>query len=339
MSEHMQNEMHIVSQFTEGMNATLSFAQADIIEDSTMPLVTFVGKKFIPNHVELKSLAGRTHYHAILKHILRPESVDRLFAPYVGMPKARLKAVPGWPYLDDLRLCDLNPDHVRQLTASASSRGYSSQTVKHIKNVISAIISHAKREKLYVGENPITAVELPPLVHKKQHDLTIIQAKTILKMLRYPEREIALVSMTTGMSISEICALKWKHINLTQATIRIDGDSIPATTILVRKQWGNAGMADLSIERVRMVVVPDPLIRALIRLKRSQRITDPECLVITSQEGNPIEPANARMLRLKPIGRQLQMPWLSWQVLKRAHDGLLSELRLRLTDDLVVSAR
>jgi hypothetical protein len=45
------------------------------------------------------------------------------------------------------------------------------------------------------------------------------------------------------------------------------------------------------------------------------------------------------MLRLNPIGRELEMPWLSWQVLKRAHDELLSELRIKLSQDLVLSTR
>ena len=304
-----------------------------------MPLVAFVEKRFIPDHVEHKSLAGRTHYHAILKHVMKPDVVDRLFAPYVRIAKTRLKAVPDWPYLDNVRLCDLNSDHVRRLTSAASTRGYSPQTVKHIKNVVSAIISHARREGLLGGASPMTAVELPPIVHKKPHDLTIIQAKTILRMLKYPEREIALVSMTTGMSTSEICALRWKHVNLTRASIRSDGDLVPPGTIIVRKHWSGAGVMDVSIERVRIVAVPDPLIRALVRLKRSRTIADPDCLVITTQEGDPIEPTRARMLRLKPIGRELQMPWLSWRVLKRAHDALLLELRFQLTDDLVLCAR
>jgi integrase len=335
----MQNEMYTVPQFAEGTNVAVFPAHATIIEDSTMPLVRFVEKRFIPDHVELKSLAGRVHYHAMLKHILSPDVVDRLFAPYGGIAKARLKAVPDWPYLDNIRLCDLNSDHVRMLTSSAFTRGYSPQTVKHIKNVISAIISHARREGLFGGASPITAVKLPPLVHKKPHDLTIIQAKTILRALKYPEREIALVCMTTGMSISEICALRWKHINLTGTSIRVNGDLIPPGNIIVQKQSRSGGVMDVSIGRVRMVVVPDPLIRTLVRLKRSRRIADSDCLVMTTEKGDPIEPANPRMLRLKPVGRELQMPWLSWQVLKRAHDTLLLELRLQLDDDLVLSAR
>src|SRR5271169_2293406 len=152
-------------QLAQGRNGATS-SPHDASEDSRISLAAFIERKFIPHHVELKSLAGRTHYQAILKHILRPETVERIFSPYVGTAKARLKAAPDWPYLDDIRLCDLNADHVRQLTASASAHGYSHQTVKHIRNVMSAIVSHARREHMFNGDNPISEVELPPMPHK-----------------------------------------------------------------------------------------------------------------------------------------------------------------------------
>lgn len=136
-----------------------------VTDDAAMSVAIFIEKKFIPNHVRIKSAAGRTHYQAILKHILKPETVQALFAQDPGKTKARLRTVPGWPYLDDVRLFDLNADHVRQLTASAIGRGYSAQTVKHIKNVLSTIIAHAKKEHLFEGDNPAAEVKLPRLVH------------------------------------------------------------------------------------------------------------------------------------------------------------------------------
>ena len=130
-------------------------------KNSTMCLELFVATKFIPEHVETKSAAGRRHYHAILKHVLHPEKIDCLFSSETDKARARMKSLPDWPYLDDVRLCDLQPAHVRQLTASAFAHGYSTQTILHIRNVISAIISHAKREKCFDGENPILASLCP----------------------------------------------------------------------------------------------------------------------------------------------------------------------------------
>jgi integrase len=329
--------MQFVSEALEPTDASSLSESAN--DDSTMSLARFIEKRFIPDHVERKSLSGRTHYHAILKHVLRPETVDRLFTPYVGIGRARLKALPEWPYLDHVRLCDISSEHVQQLVTTASTHGYSHQTLKHIRNVVSAIISHAKREHMFDGDSPIADVELPPTSDKAAHNLTIVQAKTMLKLMRYPEREIALITITTGMSISEICALQWKHVNLSGSTVYVEGKLIPARSIGVRKQWNASGLVEANSNRVRSVLVPDPLIRALTRLRQGQKIASVNCFVIATQEGVPIRPASVRMMRLKPIGRELQMPWLSWQVLKRAHDALLLELRIQLSHELVLSIR
>src|SRR4051812_37283954 len=146
-----------------GEESTQSSPPSRSLEGSTVSTVEFIENRFIPNHVALKTQAGRSHYHAILKHVLRPETVDRLLLPYRRTSRSRLKSIPGWPYLDETRLCDIGPDHVRQLTSLAANHGYSPQTVKHIKNVVSAIISHAKKERLLSGDNPIAEVHLPPV--------------------------------------------------------------------------------------------------------------------------------------------------------------------------------
>ena len=46
------------------------------VDGPTVSTARFVETCFIPSHVALKTQAGRTHYHAILKHVLRPETVD-----------------------------------------------------------------------------------------------------------------------------------------------------------------------------------------------------------------------------------------------------------------------
>src|SRR3569833_2817639 len=49
--------------------------------DTPMTFVSFVQNKFVPDHVAHKTLAGQTHYKAILKHVLTPELVSRIFKP------------------------------------------------------------------------------------------------------------------------------------------------------------------------------------------------------------------------------------------------------------------
>jgi hypothetical protein len=64
---------------------------------------------------------------------LRPDTVDQLFNASTAR-KLRLKAIPGWPYLDKVQLCELREQHVRDLTEAAFAQGCSAQTVTHIRN-------------------------------------------------------------------------------------------------------------------------------------------------------------------------------------------------------------
>jgi integrase len=305
------------------------------IQDSRMTFAFFVESKFIPEHVEHKTAAGKTHYQAILKHLLKPESVNCMFGS-LSPAKPRLKAVPDWPYLDDVQLCDLKSDHVRQLVLSASDRGYSSQTVKHIRNVLSAIISHAQREGCFSGANPVTLVKLPPIFRETEHNLTIFQTKATLELMQYPEKEIALITLTTGMNLGEICDLQWKHVNLTESVRFVDGEPVPARSIAVRTHWNRDRLGDVKHGRPRNVEIPEPLFSTINDLTRRDMNTNENDFVLTSQSGEPILAASIRMGRLKPIGRKLGLPWLSWQVLRRAHTGLLSEFRTQLNTNLAL---
>ncbi len=296
------------------------------IQDSRMSFAFFVESKFIPEHVEHKALAGKTHYQSILKHLLKPKTVNRMFrSRNAGNPK--LKSVPDWPYLDDVQLCDLKADHVRSLVSSAIARGYSSQTVKHIRNVIHAIISHAQREGCFSGNNPVPLVKLPPMIRKTEHNLTINQIKAILSLMRSPDQEIALMTITTGMNIVEICQLQWKHVNLTDRDLYIDGELIPERSIAVRAPWNRASLDDMHFGRNRDIDIPELLFPILERLRRRKSNTKAQDFVLVSYSGQPLLATNFRISRLKPIGRKLGIPWRSWHALRPAHSASLSEFR------------
>ena len=186
---------------------------------------------------------------------------------------------------------------------------------------------------MFTGDNPIAPVELPPMTRKTPPNLTVVQANTILRLMQYPEREIALIMISTGISVSETCALQWKHINPTRATICRNEESIPPSSMIIRKRWSPDGIVDVNGLRRRTVLLAKPLLTELMKLRRRRHVTDPDSLVIAAQTGAPLRLSNVRKLRVKQIRPEMEMPWLSWQVLKRAH------LSMELTDELVLSAR
>ncbi len=307
------------------------------IQDTRMTLALFVETKFIPEHVESKARAGQTHYQAILKHLITPEVVNRIYNPS-RIANARLKAVPHWPYLDAVRLCDLSSDHVLQIITAANAAGYSAQTVKHIKNVFFAIISHAQKEGCFNGPNPAGQVKLPKIRRTTSNNLTFEQTKAILHRLQYPAKQIALFAVTTDMSLVEICNLQWKHVNLSDSERLVDGELIPARTLAVRTAWNGPDLGDSRlVGRNRNIEIREPLFSALGELKRHNSNPVRDGLVMTSNKRGPIVPSSIRMCHLKQVGKALGLPWLTWQVLRRARLSFAGELLSQLNTPGVLS--
>src|SRR5258708_28194120 len=125
-----------------------------VAQHSSMTLGEFVEKKFIPEYVASKGFSGRMHYQSMLKHVLPPEEVDRVFAVEPRRPKVRLRSVEDWPYIGHFPLRDVRPESIQHLAKTALSSGYSTQTVSHIRNVVSTIFSYPQLEMYLTGVNP-----------------------------------------------------------------------------------------------------------------------------------------------------------------------------------------
>jgi integrase len=297
-----------------------------------MTIADFVEKAFVPEHVSIKGLAGRTHYRAILKHVLTPEEVQRVFKLDTKRSRTRLKAIPDWPYISHLELTATRPEHIEGLMVAAQGRGYSMQTVTHIRNVVSAIFSHAKKGNYVDGPNPASQVAVPGMSRKEAHMLSLPQLKAVLELMRYPEREMTLLAIATGMNVAEICGLQWKHVNLSALEVDGTGERIPARTIAVRKQWYRGELNSVKIGRTRNVSIPELIFPVLTSLSHRARFTRPEDFVLVSEAGTPVNETNIASRRLKGVGNELGMPWLSWHVFRRTRKDYLERLGPRFVE-------
>ncbi len=309
----------------------LEFPQAGMaVEDREACLrsphiADFVERKFIPEFVASKRSAGRAHFQAILKHVLPPERVARAFAADPVKGKNSLSAIPGWPYIDSMALCEINPAAIQGVVAAALANGYSIQTATHIRNVIRAIFSHAIRTGSYVGPNPAAGVNLPPMCRKQTPTLTLAQLKHLLQVMRYPEREFALFAMLTDMNVAEICGLRWKYLNLSNLPRMVDQESIPPKVIAVRNQSYRGEVTEVVGKRRRFVRISDSLGSVLRGLRNRRHLSRPQDFVFASRNGTPIHPENIAARRLKSIGKSVDMPWLTWAVFQRSRGAIHAE--------------
>jgi len=302
-----------------------------------MTIAEFVRCKFIPEHVFPMRASGRAHYYAILKHILSPAEMDCGFRDNQKLSRHKFANERDWPYLGALWLPDLAPEHVQNLIAASLRCGYSVQTATHIRNVVRAIISHAEKQRYFHGDNPASQAVLPEMVRREAQILTPGQCNALFDAMGYPEREMALFAILTSMNIAEICGLQWKNVNLTEATSNVTGESIPAMTIAVRKEWVRGHLYGVKEGRNKNIAIPRLLLPALFRLGRRRLYTGSEDFVLTSKAGTAINQINIAARRLKVVGFQMHMPWLSWRVLRRTHVALVREFGNQLQDHLLIT--
>jgi integrase len=292
--------------------------------NSQMTIANFIGKRFVPDYVSAKKPSGRAHYQAMLRHVITPDEVDRVFQVTAVKPLVRLKKCPDWPYLSKVRLCDARPSHVEQLIAAAVARGYSTQTVTHIRNTVNAIFSYAKQACFLAGENPARFVRPPEVVREERQSLTLIELKEVLEAMQSPEREMALVALFTPMTMTEICALQWKYINLSASWSNVDGEPIPPRTIAVRKHWALGEFGNVAKSHKRDLPIHDFLSSVLLGLENRGTFTGPDDFVFVSDAGRALNHFDVKARRLKPLGKQTRMPWLSWHAFRHTRITLLS---------------
>jgi site-specific recombinase XerD len=305
-------------QFTEFENEpALSMGAWSSSPGSPGSLADFVERRFIPEYVARKTMAGRAHFQAILKHILTPRLVNRAFGTKTDKGKVKLPEVAGWPYLDSMRLDEVTSETIQHLVSTVIEYGYSTQMATHVRNVVCAIFSHALSAGIFKGTNPVAGVVLPVMSRKKAHALTLSQLKQVMELMAYPEREIALFLMLTDMNVAEICGLRWKNLNISPYPRFCEGSRIPPRTVMVANQSYRGEFRPVLEKRKRSIPVPELLCSTLLKLTYRRKFTTEDDFVLTTRTGSPIFPDNLAARRLKSIGNFLDMPWISWNVFHR----------------------
>lgn len=156
----------------------------------------FVETKFQPEHIDRKKASGRDHYEWALFHIL--------------------------PALGDFRLAQVSQGILQGFIDAKVESGLSPQSVRHLRNALSAIWKHALKTGCYRGMPPTQYLMTPavPSVTTRTA-LTAVQARALLAQMREPYRTLALVVMSCGLRIGEALALDWEHVDLERRVVRI----------------------------------------------------------------------------------------------------------------------
>ena len=268
----------------------------------------FIESRFKPDVIWSLKHAGQKHYDYILnKHV-----------------------IPG---IGEKRLRDVTNDDVQALVKLKIEGRYSVQTAVHIRNAVSAVFNHAKLKRAYAGDNPAIGVRLPEMTRKERHSLSFEQGKALLATLSSPAQEMALLSMTTSLNVAEMLGLRWKRVNLTHQPQVVSGEVLQPRTLAVREDYYRGCFGSVKKKaRRRDVPLSSGVVAALSRLKTRTKFIGPDDLVFASRKGTPLNENNLMRRVLKPAGKALGMPWLSWHCFRHTHSTLGEQLGMALSD-------
>jgi integrase len=282
-----------------------------------MTLRAYVMGAYSQQHLAKIKLSSQHHYWTILNnHIL--------------------------PACGEMRLIDITSDYLETLL-QLKLKTKSVQTCLHIKNCISSIYTNANKKKLFGKTeyyNPAKGIELPANVPKARHALTLEQAGQVVRALA--ERNItmsvlALLSLCTSLTRAEMLGLSFEAVNLTPESQIFMGANLPPYCLSVARNWylGRFSTVKVVGTRERLVPLPMVVVQALQRIKDATQWNQPDdCVFCSATRGVPARSRNLELRVLKPVGRALGMPWLSWHVFRHSYATIADQLDFTISDRL-----
>lgn len=235
------------------------------------------------------------------------------------------------PVIGCVRLYELSPVQVDAVLSKAIAAKKGTSTTRHIKKVISSMIEHARALQQFSGENPAQLVELPEHVPvRRPRAMTVEQCKQWFaaaadipadpkdrRSTIKPLRTMSLLGVCCALGVSEQLGLEWRHVNLTDEPVIVDGETIEAKSAAIRAHsYHGRGGSLKTGNRRRMVPLPKVLVDAIEDLRRQSKWMGPGDPVFASVNGKPIWGDSLAENYLKPLAKELGMPWLSWHLFR-----------------------
>ena len=217
------------------------------------------------------------------------------------------------PAFGNMRLCEIGALDLQRFVLAKMQGGLGWESSNHLRNLMSKVFAVAKTWNFFAGENPASAVMLPEKTPvREKHALNLTQIQALLDNLREPCRTMALVGLLTGLRIGEILGLRWRDVDLIAGQLRVS-QAIYRGTVNTPKTKASR----------RTLPLPRPVVRTLLLLRPEPGQETDETLVFHTRDGKPLGDTNLLHRHLKPAGRKIGAPWLSWHTLRRTHATLL----------------
>lgn len=169
-----------------------------------------VGRKSTERYRELVALHIRPHLGALKIGTIRPSRLDSLYG-------------------------DLKDG--RRANGSVGARPLAPRTIEYVHRLMVQVFALAERDGL-IPLNPAKMAKRPKVERGEVEILNADQVKDVLQKLHNHKRmyRLAMLGLGTGLRRGELCALRWRDMELDAATLRVE-QSLEQT----RPQAGKGG--------------------------------------------------------------------------------------------------
>lgn len=170
------------------------------------------------------------------------------------------------PILGGLALKDLNTLILQKfIKRKFKDEELSSATVRKLYNIINGALKQAEDARM-IPYNPAKGVKLPPIESKKPRILDSDEQKRFIDALEGERMKMLfLISITSGLRIGELCALKWDKVDFEKGTISVEGTiarvkdfsgtSEKKTKVVVGKPKTKAGFRTIPIPEAAVALL------------------------------------------------------------------------------------
>lgn len=133
------------------------------------------------------------------------------------------------PALGKYRLRSLTPAILQTFVNDLFREGYSKSSLEIFVSIVNNALKHAVHPWGYIKENPMQYVIMPKYDARRttEKDLKILPMKSLHKITDYLSEGHPLaipfhLGLHTGLRVSEVCGLTWKHVDLERGTLLVE---------------------------------------------------------------------------------------------------------------------
>ena len=209
------------------------------------------------------------------------------------------------PAFERERMRDITGLHIDRLLSNKYKQGYASQTVLHLRSVLSKMFKTAIKWRWLV-ENPAREIDAPPTrVKRLQRALSVEEVSLLFEHLVDPARVIVMIGVMMGLRIGEILGLRVEDLD--------------CGTLHVRRSWCRGHEGGTKNGKDRELPVPSFLGEAM-RDYCAQRPTTG--WLFTGESGKPLSDRNLIQRHVYPVAKRLGVPHFSWHSLRHTFSTL-----------------